>query len=259
MAAFTPTNSLEIELRKVLQDKHTPLWNFYTPLAASPLWVIVRHYPELDGSEAVAPSGQNPELCTFNWEGKPFIGLFTAPERAEVPFVKWELPKHQWRVTSAPGYQLLLLLRNSESTVVINLGNEGCRFQLDPDMVELLLERPEPKYHQTAATADFKPEGDPEKYLQPLRDFLAQQTNVRAAWISAHTEGDRITYQIGLVMRDPEDNSLLDKVCNMAKALTPVEMEWNSAVLMADDGSLRRLADRHRPFYQATDFPGAAK
>ena len=58
MATFTPVNSLETKLRTLLADRNTPLWSFYTPLAASPLWVIVRHHPELDGSDLVAPPGK---------------------------------------------------------------------------------------------------------------------------------------------------------------------------------------------------------
>src|ERR1039458_7307055 len=46
MANFTPVNSLETKLRTLLADRNTPLWSFYTPLAAAPLWIIVRHRSE---------------------------------------------------------------------------------------------------------------------------------------------------------------------------------------------------------------------
>ena len=61
-------------------------------------------------------------------------------------------------------------------------------------------------------------------------------------------------YEIGLVMDDPEDKSLLSEVGVMAKALTPVEMECVPAVLMADDQSLRNLAKQKPPFYARHDF-----
>src|SRR5471030_2025466 len=128
-------------------------------------------------------------------------------------------------------------------------------------MVKILLSRPEPKpaYEGPTQQANFEPEGDPQRYLGPLRDFLAKQPNVRAAWIltrapAAPLPGGSSPYEIELLLRNPEDNSLLDKVGTMAKALTPVEMEWATGVMMADDNSLRRLAEKHPPFYQAHDF-----
>ncbi len=60
--------------------------------------------------------------------------------------------------------------------------------------------------------------------------------------------------QIGLVMADPQDKSLLHQVGVMAKALTPVEIECTPTLLMADDQSLRNLVKRQRPFYQAPGF-----
>ena len=61
-------------------------------------------------------------------------------------------------------------------------------------------------------------------------------------------------YEVMLVMRDPEDKSLLDQVETMAKALTPVHIEWNSGVMMGEDIMLRRLAERQPPFYTAPGF-----
>lgn len=52
MSEFVPVNSLELSLRKLLADRNTPLWSFYTPLGAARLWIMVKHYPELDESDA---------------------------------------------------------------------------------------------------------------------------------------------------------------------------------------------------------------
>jgi hypothetical protein len=65
---------------------------------------------------------------------------------------------------------------------------------------------------------------------------------------------DNPVYEIGLLMDDPEDKSLLPQVGVMAKALTPVEMECVPAVLMADDQSLRNLSKQKPPFYARPDF-----
>jgi hypothetical protein len=40
----------------------------------------------------------------------------------------------------------------------------------------------------------------------------------------------------------------------IVKALTPVEMEWITSVLMADDKSLRNLTKQAPPFYARPDF-----
>ena len=101
-----------------------------------------------------------------------------------------------------------------------------------------------------------------EKHLAPLRDFFSRQPKVRAAWIyrqkpvSSRPDGDPI-YEIGLLMDDPEDKSLLPEVGVMVKALTPVEMECVPAVLMADDQSLRNFVKQKPPFYARPDFLGA--
>jgi len=261
MTDFLPVNSLETKLRSILRDRNTPLWNFYTPLAAAQLWVIVRHYPELDGSDQIAPGGKNPDVCIFNWEDESFIGLYTSPGRVEEIFQKWEISRAKWTLISAPGYQVLRWLSAPEYHLVINLGLENCRYPLDPDMVEILLSRPEPTAaDRRTEKVTFAVEGNPEQYLDPLKDFLSKQPTVRAAWIlSPETSpapvasGSR-AYEIHLVMRDPEDNSLLEKVCTMAKALTPVEMEWQTAVMMADDESFRRLSKKSPPFYRSKDF-----
>jgi hypothetical protein len=260
MTNFTPVNSLETKLRTLLTDRNTPLWDFYTPLAASPLWVIVRHHPELDGSDLVAPPGQNPQVCTFNFPQGDYIGLYTSPGRAEQAFAQWEISKHDWVVVSAPGYQLLKLLKDSEADLCVNVGVKECQYNLDPDMVEILLSRPEPQYAaQPSRKITLEPNDDAAKHLAPLREFLSRQSKVRAAWIfgqksaSPQPAGFR-SYELGLLMDDPEDKSLLPEVGTMVKALTPVEMEWTTAVLMADDQSLRKLVKKKPPFYARGDF-----
>ena len=78
MSDFVPVNSLEIQLRALLQDRNTPSWNFYTPLAAAPIWIFVRNYPELDGSDLIAPEGKNPEICVFSWASKLVPSSYSA-------------------------------------------------------------------------------------------------------------------------------------------------------------------------------------
>ena len=257
---FTPVNSLETKLRTLLADRNTPLWSFYTPLAAAPLWVIVRHHPELDGSDLVAPPGQNPEICTFKGPKDSYIGLYTSPGRAQQALTQWKMSPHDWTVVSAPGYQLLKLLAGSEANLCINVGVKECQYGLDPDMVELLLARPEPKYDaQPARKVVFDPADELEPYLAPLRDYLSRQPKVRAVWIyrqkaTSTQPAANPVYEIGLVMDDPEDKSLLHQVGVMAKALTPVEMECVPAMLMADDQSLRNLTKINPPFYARPDF-----
>ena len=257
---FTPVNSLETKLRTLLADRNTPLWSFYTPLAAAPLWIIVKNHPELDGSGLVAPPGKNPEVCTFNFPQGACIGLYTSPGRAQTVVAKWNISKHDWAIVSAPGYQLLKLLSDSEASLSINVGLKECQYTLDPDMVEILLSRPEPQYgDRPTRRVVIEPAGELEQHLAPLRDFLGRQPKVRAAWIFRQKPvplppTDSETYEINLLMEDPEDNSLLHEVGVMARALTPVEMECVSAVMMADDQSLRNLIKQKPPFYARPDF-----
>jgi hypothetical protein len=72
-----------------------------------------------------------------------------------------------------------------------------------------------------------------------LRPGRGIQPTVRAAWIgSTGAEEEERTrtqnYLLQLAMRDPDDQTLLDKACTMAKAHPPVEMEWEGGALMAD-------------------------
>lgn len=266
MPDFNPVNSLETKLRALLTDKKTPSWSFYTPLAAAPLWIIVRAHPELDGSDLVAPPGQNPEVCVMRSEQYSCIGVYTAESRVKQAMQLWKLLPSEMTYVSAPGYQLLRYLMTFDDVdyLWINAGLKECQYQLDTDMVEILLSRPEPEYETVpSGPLGLHPEGDPQHYLEPLHKFLSQQPTVRAAWIFAKKpdtplpEGHNV-YDFGLLMEDPEDRSLEDKVETMLKALTPVEMEWQITSLMADDRSLRNLAKEHPPFYQGAGFLKAA-
>jgi hypothetical protein len=260
MATFTPVNSLEMKLRAILTDPNTASWNFYTPLAAAPLWIIVKNHPELDGSNLVAPPGKNPEVCIFTFPQGSFIGLYTAPGRAQQAFAQWQISQRDWTIVSAPGYRLLKFLGTSEAELCLNLGVKDCQYHLDPDLVEILLSRPEPDYDaQPVRKVNFAPAGQPEQHLAPLHEFLSRQPKVRAAWVFGQKPDpplppDALSYEVNLLMEDPEDKSLLHAVGVMAKALTPVEMEWTTAVITADDQSLRNLAKQTPPFYARPNF-----
>ena len=235
------------------------MWDFLTPLAATQLWFLVRHHPELDGSDLVAPAGQNPEVCIFHQPDHSYIGIYTAECRAEEICAQWKISTRDWIPVSAKGYPLLRYLSGMDHSLCINAGLAACQNMLDPDLVDILLSRPEPPAEAVARHVSIKPEDDPKKHLGPLTDFLRGQPTVRAAWILGQEPDSPLpaghhSYEIGLVMEDPDDDSLLDKVGVMAKALTPVEMEWTTAVMMADDKSLRNLAKQRRPFYEAHDF-----
>ncbi len=267
MVTFTPVNSLETKLRALLSDKTTPYWSFYTPLAAAELWIIVRNHPELDGSDLVAPEGQNPEVCTFNTPDYSFIGIYTAECRVREIFEKLKLSPAQMTFVSAPGYQLLKFLVTFDDVdhLWINGGLPECQKQLDIDLVEILLSRPEPEYHHGPEhKVGLSPDENPQRFLAPLGDFLSRQPNVRAVWIFGQKRETPLpaghhAYEIGLLMADPEDESLRDQIETMAKALTPVEMEWTTALLMGDDRSLRNLAEQQAPYYQAPGFLQAAQ
>jgi len=260
MSAFTPVNSLETILRTLLADRNTPLWSFYTPLAAAPLWIIVQNHPELDGSDLIAPPGQNPAVCVFKGPTDSYIGLYTSAGRAQAAFTQMKIPPQAMRIVSAPGYQLLKFLSQMDAELWINCGQKECQYHLDPDMVELLLARPEPQYEtQPARKVAFEPADELTPHLAPLRDYFSRQPEVRAAWIyrqqtNSSQSAAHPVYEIGLVMDDPEDKSLLPQVGVMAKALTPVEMECVPALLMADDQSLRNLKKQTPPFYARPDF-----
>jgi hypothetical protein len=261
MPEFIPVNSLEIQLRAVLTDKTTPSWNFYTPLAAAPLWLITRNYPELDGSHLVAPLGQNPEVCVFKGPEYSCVGLYTALCRVEAAFVGMKLSRALYTHVSAPGYQLLKFLQGVEFDYIwINAGIKEAQYCLDSDMVEILLSRPEPTYQpETTNHVTLDPDDDTHRFLGPLKEFLSRQPTVRAAWVLREKPptplppGHR-AYQIGLVMQNPDDDSLLHQVGIMAKALTPVEIECTPTLLMADPQSLRNLAKKQRPFYEGPGF-----
>ena len=169
MTTFTPVNTLETKLRTLLADQNTPLWSFYTPLAAAPLWIIVKNHPELDGSDLVAPPGTNPEVCVFKGPDDSYIGLFTSAARAQEAFTKLKLSPREMTIVSAPGYQLLKFVSSFDVHLWINLGLTECQYHLDPNMVEILLSRPEPKYgDQPTHRIVIEPAGELEKHLAPL-------------------------------------------------------------------------------------------
>lgn len=262
---FTPVNSLEIALRNVIRDKHTPLWSFYTPLGAAQLWVITQAFPELDGGPDVAPGGGNPPPLAWETpEGKKWFGLYTSPERAAAVIKARDLDKAGLTYHGALGYELLQWFSMEEDAhLAVNLGLPECQYVLDPDMVEFLLARPKPAaLQEKPARMVMELEGDPGKWLAPLREFLAQQPNVRAAWITGAVDnpeaapGDTAC-DLALVMIDPEDKSLHPQVLAMVKALTPVDTVWRVVSFMGNDVSLGKLASRYPPFYAASGFPRA--
>jgi hypothetical protein len=72
---------------------------------STPLRIIVKNHPELDGSDLVAPPGKNPEVCLFNFPHGTYGGLYTSPGRAQEVFTKWKISQRDWVIVSAPGYQ----------------------------------------------------------------------------------------------------------------------------------------------------------
>jgi hypothetical protein len=86
---------------------------------------------------------------------------------------------------AAKGYELLRFLFTQDADYLsLNLGLPECQYGLDADMIEILLERPEPA---DAAPEPVRmvaePEGDPAKFLGPVKELLARDATVRAAWI----------------------------------------------------------------------------
>ncbi len=260
---FTPTNTLEEQLRRVLTDKNTPLWDFYTPLAASALWIVVPHHPELDGTDLVAPPGQNPAVCIFrgkNMAGEEtsYLGVYSAKCRAEAALKLWEYPQPMTCV-SAKGHQLLRFLVTQDADELwLNFGLPECQYGMDPDMIDILLERPEPPDPEPPRVV-AQPEGDPAKFLAPVKSLLAREASVRAAWIfeakvSEPEMRGQCCYELALLMQNPDDEHLLQQVETMAKALTPVQMEWAATLLRGEDTAFQQLAERHPPFYAARGF-----
>ena len=263
MATFAPVNNLELKLRAVLADKNTPPGDFYPRLAASPVWLIVRRHPELDGTGLVVPPGKNPEICVMRGPKESFIGIYTEACRAKEAMTTLKVPARDWTVGSAPGFRLLRFLDAFDGSFIVNAGLPKCQLVLEPDLLKTLLSQPEPEPEVPKITkVNFHPPGHPEKFLGPLREFLVKQPKVRAAWIVGQTPKQPLpaggqAYDIGLLMDDVDDakdDRLLHAVSAMAKALGPAEMEWTASVLMADEASVRTLAKKTRPFYARADF-----
>ena len=218
--------------------------------------IIAKNYPELDGSDDVCPAGKTPEYAVFSNPNGSYVSLYTSHMRIEEVFKKWSVSRHDWVAISAPGYQLLRFLGGAH-TLWINSGLDGCQYCLDPDMVEILLSRPEPppapepgKFLPSIARQELA------EKLEPLRTYLASQPTVRAAWLfrKGSPEDSYETYEIGLLMQDPEDTSLLEMVSTIAKAVSPLDTEWYPSNLMGDDDNLRNLVKERLPFYTAADF-----
>lgn len=256
MADFIPTNSLEIALRTLLRDKTTPVWSFFTPLATAQLFVIAKDYPELDGSDAVAPKGGNPEVCCFSVGEESWIGVYTSADRARQAMEVCKVPAHGFTRISAQGHGLLGYLSTLEVELWINAGLVECQYHLDPDLVSLLLQRPEPPPPAPPTShLMLNPDAEAPAFFAPLRDFLEQQPAVRAAWVfEGEAKGTRLQFEVGLVAVDPQDHEILQKVRAAVTALTPVEIDAVTTMLMADDTSLGKLARDQRPFYRAPGF-----
>lgn len=256
---FNPQNVLEDQLKRVLTDTNTPLWDFYTPLAAQPLWITV------PASADPEKTGQNPPVCIFdgkNMAGEPtrYLGVYSSRSRAEQTLTLWTFPAPMICVASK-GYQILrYLVTQGADELWLNFGLPECQYRLDPDMIDILLERPEPSdAPRSPERMVHEPEGDPAKFLQPVKELLARDAAVRAAWIfEARTDEERprghASYELALLMKNSDDDHLLSQVEMMAKALTPVQMDWAATMLRGEDAAFRQLAERHPPFYTAKGF-----
>src|SRR4051812_6257581 len=103
MPELTPTNSLEIRLRSLIQDKNTPVWSFFTPLAAAEIYMLTRNHPELDGRKLVAPAGRNPEVVVMGWDNKDYIGIYTSAGRAQEAMRRLKMSPREYTFVSAKG------------------------------------------------------------------------------------------------------------------------------------------------------------
>lgn len=266
---FTPVNGLEEQLKRVLTERNAPLWDFYTPLAAAPLWIVVPHHPELEGTDAVAPGGRNPAVPVWSGPGPDgetvhVVGIYSSELRARkgVEMHESQMPG-KMSCVSAKGYPLLRFMTTFGADILLNMGQKECQYDLDADMIDILLERPEPP-DDVPARRVAEPQGDPAKFLGPVRELLARDAAVRAAWIfevqdtEAADAATRLrghaSYELALLMRNPDDEHLLPKVETMAKALTPVQMDWTATLLRGEDAAFENLAARQPPFYRARDF-----
>ncbi|HEV7406739.1 MAG TPA: enhanced serine sensitivity protein SseB C-terminal domain-containing protein [Chthoniobacteraceae bacterium] len=256
MSELTPTNSLEIRLRSLILDKHTPVWSFFTPLAAAQLFIVTRHYPELDGSELVAPAGRNPEVCVLSSNNKSYIGIYTSAGRAREAMSRLKLSQKEYTFISAKGWPLLKFLEEFDAYPCMNLGVKEWQYMLDPDLVEILLSRPEPPDPEPAGPGVIlAPEEGAPAFLAPLHDYLARQPRVRAAWVFHQSPSDNTPrYEVGLLTIDPEDDDTLKAVGTVVRAITPLQVECSVMMLMADDQSFINLSKQQPPFYAADGF-----
>ena len=267
MPPFQPVNPLESLLRKLLSGEDGRVWQFLTPLAAAPVWLITKHYPELDGSDLVAPEGQNPAFLSLEFPTGKYIGLYTSEQRAQTAFDVYHISRVDFTTVSTQCHGLLKLLQfayaEDENThVFVNLGTEDGCYHLSMEWIGYMLERPAPPpltRTEPELLVDPCPPGNPGAPLGPIRDFLAKTPTVRAAFIlgvppDVPGEPAPARYDFALVMVDPDDKSLEQRVTVMLKALTPLEEEWSVGTLMAPDEAYRQMAAANPPFYAAPGF-----
>lgn len=262
MDSFRPVNPLEIALKRFLTGVDGRYWQWLTPLASAPLWVLVQHYPELDGTNLSAPPGQNPGLCVFNTRDGKIVSVYTSEERVRAAFARFELSRTDFTWVFAPGYRVLKWLwatahdggETDGAWVVVNYGVDDAYWGGDQQMIELLLEKPEPPPDPATPQemVTFQLPGDPEARLGPLRDELARLPEVLAAWVLARPEPHQ--YDLALVTASVDNDALLARVNLVLKAVTPVDEEWSAALLTGDDRSLRQMVAERAPFYRAAGF-----
>ena len=255
MSELTPTNSLEICLRSLILDKHTPVWSFFTPLAGFQVFIITPAHPQRNNRKRTAPKGRNPEVLVVGANNQSYVGLYTSAGRAQEAMKRLKLSPREYTFVSAKGWQLLNFLKEVDADLCMNLGIKEWQYMLDPDLVEILLERPEPPDPEPGApSVVLSPEGAP-AFLARLHDYLAKQPRVRAAWVfHKPPSGNQPCFEVGLVTNDPEDDEILTAVGNVVKALTPLEVECSVMMLMADDQSYINLSKQQPPFYAAPGF-----
>lgn len=271
MADFLPVNPLESALRKLITRQDGRVWQVLDLLPAARLWLPVHHPPEFHGSERAAAPGHNPAPVVFGGPDGPVVSFYTAEERVRealglFDFYRRAPALYTW--VSGQGDALLRWIyadvaRGGEVDdlrMVLNYGAGDSYHDIGTEMIGYLLERPPlpDKPMVPDEWVDLHPAGNPEATLGPLRDWLARSPNARAAWIFGTPPAEPgasapATYHFGLVMVDPEDQSLLGQAGLILKAVTPLEEEWTAGVLMASD-DYRRLAADRAPFYAARGF-----
>lgn len=256
MAEFIPTNSLDILLRNLIRNKQTPIWSFFTPLAAAEVFIIAKRYRDAQGREAEPPKGENPAVAVFTSGEQTWIGIYTSRDRVRKAMELCKVPEDDYTYVWALGHGVLSYLNTMDAELWINGGLKECQYRCDPDIVDILISRPappppeKPKEH-----LQLDPDAEAPAFLGPLHDFLAAQPRVRAAWVfDQGEEGGKLRYEVGIVATDPTDDEILEKISTVLRAVSPLTVEATTMMMMADDTSLRKLASDQPPFYRAPDF-----